>query len=177
MLQQQVDALDHTTVFCSNPTNFWELHQMQFSFLISRCKVNFCETRWEFLSLEIPAKRAACSFKSAGSKFLSTVTGCSRRFGCAFNSTGFSPLLINLLNWGSHVWVRQNGSTTSIPPLPWIILAKIFIVRPIRAQYHYNTSNCERSMKLGTDVYQHILNFFWERATPICYVNADVSIF
>ena len=35
-------------------------------------------------------------------------------------------------------------------------------MRAIRVQYHYNTSNCERSMKLGTNVYQHILNFFWE---------------
>ena len=54
---------------------------------------------------------------------------------------------------------------------------EIRVVRAIRVQYHYNTSNCERSIKLGTNVYQHILHFFREKATPICYVTADVSIF
>ena len=124
----QLDALDYTTVFCSNPTNFWFLHQMQFSFLVSRCNDDFCDTGLEVLSLEIPAKRAACSFKSPDSRCLSTVPGSCRRFGCAFNSFGFAPLLIILLNWVSHVSVCQNGSTTSIAPLPWLILAKIFII-------------------------------------------------
>ena len=27
------------------------------------------------------------------------------------------------------------------------------IVRAVRVNYHYNTSNCERSMKLGTNIY------------------------
>ena len=41
------------------------------------------------------------------------------------------------------------------------------LVWAIRVQYHYNTSSCERSMKLGTNVYT------WYT----CHVNADVSIF
>ena len=32
-------------------------------------------------------------------------------------------------------------------------------------------------MKLGTIVYQHILNIFFERATPICHVTAAVTFF
>ena len=32
-------------------------------------------------------------------------------------------------------------------------------------------------MKVGRNVYQHILNIFFERATPIYHVTADVSIF
>ena len=47
---------------------------------------------------------------------LSEVRWITAEGGSAFNSTGFGPLLINLLNWGNQVWVRQNGSTTSIPP-------------------------------------------------------------
>ena len=40
------------------------------------------------------------------------------------------------------------------------LCCQFYIVRAIRVQYHYNTSNCERSMKLATNVFQHILNFF-----------------
>ena len=32
-------------------------------------------------------------------------------------------------------------------------------------------------MKVGRNVYQHILNIFFERAMPIYHVTADVSIF
>ena len=38
--------------------------------------------------------------------------------------------------------------------------SKNTIVRAIRVQYHYNTSNCEKSMKLDANLYQHILIFF-----------------
>ena len=54
----------------------------------------------------------------------------------------------------------QTGDDGEIDNVEIMVHLKYLIVRAITVQYHYNTSNCERSMKLGTNVYQHILNFF-----------------
>ena len=53
----------------------------------------------------------------------------------------------------------------------------IKIVRSVSTNICNNTSIRERSVKLGTNVTDHIVNIFFDRDTPKCHMIADVSTF